>query len=109
MKKHALIPTEFALHQNYPNPFNPETTISYKLSGISNVNLKVYDLLGKEVATLVNEVQQPGMYNVKFSMNSSPSTFTRPWRASSSLSSAVYFYKLQAGDFVQTKKMVLMK
>jgi photosystem II stability/assembly factor-like uncharacterized protein len=103
------LPLEFALHQNYPNPFNPETTISYKLSAVSNVNLKVYDILGREVATLVNEEQQPGMYNVKFTMNSPLSTFTRHWRASSSLSSAVYFYKLQAGDFVQTKKMLFIK
>jgi hypothetical protein len=103
------IPAEFELSQNYPNPFNPETTISYKLSAVSNVDLTVYDVLGKEVITLVNEVQQPGVYNVKFSINSILSTFTRHWRASSSLSSAVYFYKLQAGDFVQTKKMMLMK
>lgn len=92
----ANIPYSFQLSQNYPNPFNPETTISYELSAVSNVNLKVYDLLGKEVATLVNEVQQPGVYNVKFSINSL-------------LSTGNYFYKLQAGNFTHTKKMLFLK
>ncbi len=90
------IPAEFELSQNYPNPFNPETTISYKVSVVSNVSLKVYDLLGKEIATLVNEVQQPGSYNVKFSINPT-------------LSAGIYFYKLQADNFAQTKKMMLIK
>lgn len=90
------IPDNFNLFQNYPNPFNPETTISYTISTASFVDLKVYDILGKEVATLVNETQQPGIYNIKFSIGSS-------------LSTAMYFYRLRAGDFVQTKKMLLMK
>jgi hypothetical protein len=92
----SLIPTSFSLSQNYPNPFNPETTISYKLSAVSFVDLKVYDILGNVVATLVNETQQPGMYNVKFLVNSS-------------LSAGIYFYKLTAGDFIQAKKMLLLK
>jgi photosystem II stability/assembly factor-like uncharacterized protein len=127
------IPASFQLNQNYPNPFNPVTTISYVIpndlpagkAGVRNlkdfssassprndninVTLKVYDVLGREVATLVNEEQQPGMYNVKFTMNSSLSTFTRHWRASSTLSSAVYFYRLEAGGFTAVKKMIFIK
>jgi hypothetical protein len=90
------------LNQNYPNPFNPATVISYQLSVISKVNLKVYDIIGKEVATLVNEVQQAGVYTVNFNAGN--------------LSSGIYFYKLwvstptgTAGSFVQTKKMILLK
>ncbi|NJD23089.1 MAG: T9SS type A sorting domain-containing protein [Melioribacter sp.] len=91
------IPTQFKLEQNYPNPFNPSTVISYQLTTGSLVTLKVYDLLGREVATLVNEFQQAGIYNSQFSIHNSQ------------LSSGVYFYRLQAGDFVQTKKMLLIK
>lgn len=91
------IPSQFELSQNYPNPFNPSTVISYKLADKSNVSLKIYDMLGKEVATLVNEEQQPGIYNSQFSI------------FNSQLSSGVYFYRLQAGNFVQTKKMMLLK
>lgn len=91
-----FLPNHFELFQNYPNPFNPETTISYKLSAVSDVDLKIYDVLGKEVSTLVNEVQQPGVYNVKFTNNSS-------------LSTGIYFYRLQAGNFIQTQKMLFLK
>ncbi len=108
------LPSDFNLYQNYPNPFNPETTIRYQLSEISHVTLKVYDILGREVATLANEVMQPGNYKVKFSINnilssSSLSTFTSLGQASSTLSTGVYFYRLTAGNFSQTKKMVLVK
>jgi len=88
-------PTIFALSQNYPNPFNPATTISYDVPKSGIVALKVYDVLGREVALLVNEQKQPGSYRVKFD--------------GSSLSSGVYFYRLQAGSFVDTKKLVLLK
>jgi hypothetical protein len=91
------IPTEFSLEQNFPNPFNPETKISYKLQSPSHVSLKVYDLLGNDVATLVNEYQQAGSYNSNFSINNTH------------LSSGVYLYTLQAGNFTSTKKMVLIK
>lgn len=91
------VPADFELSQNYPNPFNPETTISYKLQASSNVSLKIYDALGNEIQTLVNELQQPGVYNSSFST------------LRSSLSSGVYFYTLKAGSFVSTKKMILMK
>jgi hypothetical protein len=80
----------YRLEQNYPNPFNPTTNITYVLPKAENVSLKVYDVLGREVATLVNEVKPAGAYTVPFN--------------ASNLASGVYFYKLQAGSFVQTKK-----
>ncbi len=89
------IPQEFILYQNYPNPFNPSTNIQYAVSSRQYVTLKVYDLLGKEVATLVNEVMLPGTYEVFFD--------------GSKFSSGVYFYKLQADSFVETKKMILLR
>jgi hypothetical protein len=89
------IPTNFALYQNYPNPFNPATTITYDLPVKSNVKLIVYNILGQEVATLVNGEQEAGRYNVKFD--------------ASGLPSGVYFYKLEAGKYVEIKKMILMK
>ncbi len=91
----AARPTNFQLDQNYPNPFNPTTVISYKLSAVSNVTLKVYDILGREVARLVNEKQSAGNYSVTFD--------------GSRLASGVYFYRLAAGDFVSVKKLVLLK
>lgn len=91
------IPESFDLKQNYPNPFNPATKISYSITTPSNVSLKVYDALGNEVATLVNEYQKAGTF--------SSSLYT----LRSSLSSGVYFYTLRVGNFMQTKKMILMK
>ncbi len=91
----AGAPKQFALEQNYPNPFNPTTVISYQLPVASEVSLKVYDVLGKEVATLVSERQEAGTYHFNFN--------------ASSLSSGVYFYRLKAGNFVATKKMLLLK
>jgi len=92
-----IIPTSFSLSQNYPNPFNPSTVISYRLSVTSKVNLKVYDELGKEVETLVDEIQQPGIHNSTFKTQN---LF---------LPSGVYFYTLKAGEFIETKKMILLK
>jgi hypothetical protein len=103
------LPTEFALYQNYPNPFNPETVISYTLSSVSTVSLKVYDILGNEVSTLVNQEQQSVIYNVKFTINSLLSPVLGGQARSSTLSTGVYFYRLQAGNFVQTKKMIVLK
>ena len=91
----AGAPKQFALEQNYPNPFNPTTLISYQLPVASEVSLKVYDVLGKEIATLVNERQEAGTYHFNFN--------------ASSLSSGVYFYRIKAGNFVSTKKMMLVK
>jgi len=88
-------PTEFTLSQNYPNPFNPSTTIAYSVASEGIVELRVYSMLGEEVATLVNEVKQAGSFTTDFD--------------ASHLPSGVYFYKLQSGDFVTSKKMILMK
>jgi outer membrane protein assembly factor BamB len=88
-------PDGFELSQNYPNPFNPSTSIQYRVSSISQVILKVYDVLGKEVATLVNEEKPTGSYEVNFN--------------AMGLSNGIYLYKLQADNFVETKKMILMK
>jgi subtilisin family serine protease len=92
---HTPLPLTFSLGQNYPNPFNPTTAMSYQLSANSFVTLKVFDILGREVATLVNEIQRPGIYRVK-------------WDASG-LPSGVYFCRMHAGEFVATRKAVLMK
>ncbi len=89
------LPTKFALMQNYPNPFNPTTTIAYELPTRSKVLLKIYDMLGREVATLVNGEQAAGRYAQSFN--------------ASGLASGLYFYRLQAGNFVETKKMMLVK
>lgn len=95
------VPVKFELAQNYPNPFNPYTTIQYSVSSKQFVTLKVYDLLGNEVATLVNEYKEPGSYKVEFSPSSVGNA--------SDITSGVYIYKLTAGDFSDVKKMVLLK
>jgi hypothetical protein len=89
------IPTEYGLSQNYPNPFNPVTQISYALPEAGYVTLKVYDVLGREVATLVDEHKEAGYYEVEFN--------------GSRLSSGVYFYKLVAGSYTSIKKLLLAK
>ena len=91
------IPTGYSLSQNYPNPFNPETTISYKLPAASQVSLKVYDMLGREVVTLVSEFQQAGTYNCQLRIENGE------------LPSGMYLYRLTAGYYTQTKKMILLK
>ncbi len=98
------IPTQFSLMQNFPNPFNPSTVINYELPIGTHVTLKVYDILGREVATLVDEYQQAGKYNSQFS-----TLPTDRKVLNSKLSSSVYFYRLQAGDYMATKKMLLIK
>jgi hypothetical protein len=90
-------PVRFELSQNYPNPFNPSTVIRYQLPVAGDVELKVYDVLGNEVTTLVNENKPAGTYSEGFSINNAK------------LSSGVYYYQLRAGDFVESKKMILMK
>jgi len=89
------MPQSYILYPAYPNPFNPSTTIQYHISELSFVTLKIYDVLGREIATLVNEEKPTGNYEVEFD--------------GSKLSSGIYFYRLQAGSFVETKKMVLIK
>jgi len=95
IKLNSSVVTEYSLSQNFPNPFNPKTVISYELPVTGNAKLKVFDVLGNEVAVLVNEKQNPGSYSVEFD--------------GSSFASGVYFYKLTAGDFVETKRMILLK
>ena len=89
------IPSRIILSQNYPDPFNPTTHITYTLSKVSNVTLTVYDILGQQVATLISGKQEPGIHSVD-------------WNALN-VASGIYFYRIVAGNFVQTKKMVLMK
>ena len=89
------IPSVFSLEQNYPNPFNPSTTIKYLVPEFSQVQIKVFDVLGNEIETLVNEEKPVGTYELN-------------WNAEN-LSNGVYFYRLQAGNFVETKKMLLLK
>jgi hypothetical protein len=89
------LPTEFSLLQNFPNPFNPSTTIKYSVPQQSQVKIKVFDVLGEEIETLVNEEKPAGTYELT-------------WNATN-LPSGVYFYRLQVGDFIQTKKMILIK
>lgn len=95
------IPTQFYLSQNYPNPFNPTTKIRYTIPSIgnvethNNVSLKIYNIMGQEIATLVDEIKSPGEYEVEFN--------------GKGLSSGMYFYELRAGNFVEVKKMILLK
>jgi len=86
---------QYRLDQNFPNPFNPSTKITYSIPERSNVSIKVFDLLGSEVIELVNGEVETGQYDLTFNTNNLPS--------------GIYFYKLQAGSFVETKKMILLK
>jgi hypothetical protein len=99
-------PNKFSLEQNYPNPFNPKTNIQYAIGSRQFVTLKVYDVLGNEIATLVNEEKPAGEYEVEFNLNT---TSDKSFRLVRNLSSGVYFYKLTAGTFSETKKMILAK
>jgi hypothetical protein len=89
------IPSNYSISQNYPNPFNPSTTIKYSVPKVSFVTIKIYDVLGSEVATLLNEEKPVGTYELSWS--------------AANLSSGVYFYQLKAGSFVETKKMILLR
>jgi hypothetical protein len=88
-------PQEFALYANYPNPFNPSTAIQYDLPEKSFVRLRVFDILGRQVAVLVEEERPAGSYSLSFN--------------ASNLPSGIYFYRIEAGSFVETKRMVLLK
>ncbi|HSW53720.1 MAG TPA: T9SS type A sorting domain-containing protein [Ignavibacteriaceae bacterium] len=99
------IPEEYFLSQNYPNPFNPSTKIEFRIVDFGFVTLKVYDILGNEVATLVNEEKAPGSYEVEFSAKGGSASGGNAYN----LPSGVYIYSLRAGSFSQTKKMILMK
>ena len=91
----ALQPTQFSLGQNYPNPFNPSTTIRYTLPVSGRVAMRVYNILGQAVATLVDGTQNAGTYEVSFN--------------ASALSSGVYFYRIESGSFAAVRKMMLLK
>jgi hypothetical protein len=102
VEEKKVAPSEFVLLQNYPNPFNPTTEIRYQIpevrgkqSEVSRVTLRVFDILGREVATLVDEVQEAGFKSVQ-------------WNASG-VASGVYFYRLQAGGFAETRKLVVLR
>jgi predicted GH43/DUF377 family glycosyl hydrolase len=95
VEQYKTQPTEFALEQNYPNPFNPSTNIEFRIVGFGFVSLKVYDILGREVVTLVNEERPAGIYEVE-------------WNAKDFIS-GVYLYQIKTGSFVETKKMLLLK
>ena len=95
IKVNALIPQEYFLSQNYPNPFNPSTKINYRIPVQGHVMLKIYDVLGNEVSVLVNEDKPAGNYEVTFDLTDLPS--------------GIYFYELTAGNFIQTKKMILIR
>lgn len=91
----SSLPEDYNLFQNYPNPFNPSTTIRYSLTKPDLVRIKIYDILGREVKTLVNEIKQVGTYEVQFN--------------AAGLASGIYFYRIESGSFIQTKKMILLK
>jgi flagellar hook assembly protein FlgD len=88
-------PVSFSLEQNYPNPFNPSTRIVYSIPKASNVTLNIYNVLGQQVKTLIHETQSQGTYTVTFNATSLPS--------------GIYFYRIDAGDYNQVKKMILLK
>lgn len=94
-QQNNLFPNEYVLEQNFPNPFNPSTTIEFSIPEASVVTLKIYNILGEEVKTLVDEFRERGNHSVQFNANN--------------LASGIYFYKLQAGSFVETKKMILLR
>ena len=90
-----IVPNIFILYQNYPNPFNPTTKIRYQIQEESKVLIKIYDILGAEILTLLNEKKEPGVYDVELNAHS--------------LSSGTYIYRIVAGEFVETKKMILLR
>jgi hypothetical protein len=90
-----ILKSSFILYQNYPNPFNPTTTINYSVPKQSFVTIKVYDVLGREVATLVNENKPVGNYSIQFNANK--------------LTSGIYFYGMESGSYSQAKKLLLLK
>ena len=95
-----VLPLQFILYQNYPNPFNPVTTLCYNLREDAMVNLTIYDMMGRQVSTLVNRKQTAGYKSVQWNATNS---------AGSPVSAGIYLYMIQAGEFRQTKKMVLLK
>ena len=95
LEEKEVVPTEFLLSQNYPNPFNPSTVISYQIPQQGFVTLKIFDILGREVATLVSEEKPAGSYDVDFAANG--------------LASGVYIYRMKVNEFIQSRKMLLLR
>jgi len=95
-----IMPDEVKLAQNYPNPFNPETTIKYQIAEKSPVTLRIYNFLGQEIATLVDEVKEAGFYELRWQGENA---------SGQALPSGVYVYRLQAGDYMETRKLILLK
>jgi hypothetical protein len=106
VKEIAGIPTSFGLEQNYPNPFNPATTIRYALPSKSNVKLVIYNMLGQAVSEPVNEEQSAGWKEVQWNARLRSANFGGQ---ATNVASGIYFYRLQAGNFVETKKMLMLK
>jgi hypothetical protein len=112
---HSYIPTDvkeftgefndYSLSNNFPNPFNPSTTIKYSIPQGINVTLKVYDILGNEVATLIDEYKPAGKYEVEFSAKGGSASGGNAYN----LTSGIYFYRLNAGSFTATRSMILLK
>ncbi len=100
VEEHNIHPEQFALFQNYPNPFNPITNIKYSIKESGLVQIKIYDILGNQIAVLVNEYKPAGTYEVMFNSH---------LNGSQNLSSGVYLYSIKAGDFAETKKMTFLK
>ena len=90
-----MMPASFELYQNYPNPFNPSTVIKFQVPNSSHVSIKVYDLIGREVAVLVDDIKEQGVYEINFD--------------SKNLASGIYFYKMIAGDYTSVRKMNLLR
>jgi len=95
-----LFPNEFSLHQNYPNPFNPVTTLRYDLPDNALVTITIYDMMGRQVKTLVNQIQDAGYRSVVWNATND---YGKP------VSAGIYLYQIQAGEYISTKKMVLLK
>lgn len=100
VETNTALPTRFALAQNYPNPFNPSTTINYELPAVTQIVMRIYDVAGQEIRTLVNEPQPAGRYSVRWDGKTAQG---------SPVATGIYFYRLQAGSFIESKKMVLLK
>ena len=94
------VPETFSLHQNYPNPFNPITTLRYDLPEDAMVNITIYDMMGRQVKTLINDEQTAGYRSLQWNATND---------AGSPISAGMYLYMIQAGEFRQTKKMILLK
>jgi len=95
-----LLPEVFSLHQNYPNPFNPVTKLRYDLPENGHVNITIYDMLGREVKTLINQTQNAGYRSIIWDATND---YGKP------VSAGIYLYQIQAGEYMRTKKMVLLK